>query len=261
MLTLDYKHRLGNCLLQYCAAYLMAEKHDLLFNVEACNANKHVNSDWGNFFNIQPPNGARTYEDSLIVTIKNYNEIYCREKIKTNLHLSCYFQHKSICIDHADRIKNIFNLAYDETDPSEVFVMYRIGDLNNRREMVPKEYYEEVLRTINASKGYISSDSPEHPFILDLCDKYHLKIFNASPLETLNFAKNFNNIVIGEGTFHWWAAFLSKASNIFYNKRQWSWFGKSIYDFPEWKFLSWDWDAKYVEKDNRLTAFHPIRLK
>ena len=261
MLTLDYKHRLGNCLLQYCAAYLMAEKHDLLFKVDASNTkNTHVAANWGKYFNIIPPTGDKIYDTTLTVSIKNYNQIYHKEKIETNLHLNCYFQHKSIFVNNADRIKKIFNLTYEEVDPSDVFVMYRIGDLEGKREMVPKEYYEEVLTLINTKKGYISSDSPNHPYILDLQNKFNLTLYNENTLNTLNFAKNFNNIVVGEGTFHWWAAFFSKAKNIYYNKRNWSWFGKSIYEFPDWKYCSWDWCNSVSEINKEIINFKPVKI-
>jgi hypothetical protein len=36
-----------------------------------------------------------------------------------------------------------------------------------------------------------------------------------SPINTINFAKNFNNLVLSQGTFSWWIAFLSKAKIYF----------------------------------------------
>ncbi len=82
-------------------------------------------------------------------------------------------------------------------------------------------------------------------------NKFNLEIYNASPLNTIDFAKNFKNLVLSEGTFSWWIGFLSNANNIYFNERERFWHG-DIFVFPEWKALKYDWDLECIGPNNEL---------
>jgi hypothetical protein len=145
----------------------------------------------------------------------------------------------------------MFNLSYLPNTKDEVFVAYRIGDINGIRQMLPYEYYEDALTKINPISGYITSDTPDHPNVLRLIEKFNLKNYNGSPLETIDFAKNFNNLVLSEGSFSWWIGFLSNAKNIYFNDRERFWHG-DMFVIPEWKPLKYDWDPSCVGVNNIL---------
>jgi hypothetical protein len=107
------------------------------------------------------------------------------------------------------------------------------------------QYYVDAIERLYQSGchgGYITSDSPQHPDVQFLLEKYKLKLYTSDvPVETLNFGKNFNNLVLSEGTYCWWVGVLSNATNVYYNDRRntFAWHG-DIFVYPEWKSLSYD---------------------
>jgi hypothetical protein len=126
--------------------------------------------------------------------------------------------------------------------------------------MLPLEYYEDAISKINFTKGYISSDTIEHEFCQKLINKYNLIPFNSfSPIDVIDFAKNFKNIILSDGTFSWWMGFLSDNSKIICNERDYKWFGDIFLN--EWERLYWDYDLNYIEDNTKLLEYKPIKIK
>ena len=282
MVTVNYKGRLGNNMIQYIAAYMLAKKHNLKLNANPfhnCGLKHHpkhgpdfqVNSNWGEYFKFPLYSGGTDGRPNGRVEISGRSEIpntpYINLLESKNLtpkhyHLDGFFQDSRLLYNYRDEIKDLFTLEYDnKIKPSEVFVAYRIGDNSGFRRMLPKEYYIEALNLIKPSGGYIASDTIDHPFVIELMEEYNLKLYmDDHPLKIIDFAKNFNNLVLSEGSFNFWMAFLSKAKNIIINDRPWKWFGKTLFDFPEWTKLSWDYEPNSFDNENRLTSYKPIKL-
>ena len=63
-------------------------------------------------------------------------------------------------------------------------------------------------------KVYITSDTIDHPPLVDLIKKYDLTIYQKKPLDKILFAKNFNNLILSAGSFSYWMAYLSEAANV-----------------------------------------------
>jgi hypothetical protein len=76
-----------------------------------------------------------------------------------------------------------------------------------------------------------------------------------SPSEVIDFGKNFNNIILSEGTFSWWIGFLSQAETIFCNKRDYFWHGDIFLD--RWKKLSWDYEIETIFENYKLKEYKP----
>ena len=78
------------------------------------------------------------------------------------------------------------------------------------------DYLEQQLETARNSFDtvYISSDTIDYPPLVELIDKYDLTVYQSDPLETILFAKNFNNLILSAGSFSYWMAYLSEANNI-----------------------------------------------
>jgi hypothetical protein len=274
MVTVKYKFAVGNCMIQYAAAYVLSLKYGLKFaaagksKIRTTDIN-NLYIDWENYFQIEPPTGGQIFKDTLTIREKEYWEyFYGKKEITTNLELWDYFQKKEIVYDYRKEILNLFtkNLKYEIRDEKEVFVHFRLGDILQTRSLVPKEYYHEALAKIEPSGGFIASDTIDHPWVNELASKYNLKKFICEPahnvLDIINFAKNFNNLVVGEGTFGWWMAFLSRGNNIYCNNRPWKPGGNTLWNFPEWRYLSWDWDPCCIDPLNskNILSYVPKKL-
>ena len=136
---------------------------------------------------------------------------------------------------------NMLNINYKNIDRDLVFLHYRIDDIGRDRRVLPLEYYIEALETTRFNSGYITSDSINHPNCTYLINKYDLKpVHGLSPMNTIFLGKNFNKLILSEGTFSWWIGFLSRAESIICNKRDFLWHGDIFLD--RWKKLNWDYN-------------------
>jgi hypothetical protein len=240
--SINYKGRLGNNLFQYIAAHIFAKK----FNYSI------VSTVIENCFNLPQSTGLVYKNNTLIVNDSNFLELLNSDSIEPRHYkFDGFFQIKDFVLNYKEEIKSLFELSYDKNNENEVFVMYRIGDIEGIRQILPIEFYEESLKNITFEKGYISSDSPNHPNVISLSKEFNLTIYNNTPLNTINFAKNFNNLILSEGSFSWWIGFLSNAENIYFNQRERFWHG-DIFVFPDWKPLHYDWHPDCVSTNNKL---------
>ena len=242
MVSIVYSGRLGNNFFQYVAAYIFAKKFGFKISSDIVD----------NKFNLPSLNGKGRFVKTINVDDNNFMSLIKSDKLEEgHYRFVGYYQIKEFILEYRNEIKQMFNLSYLPNSKDEVFVAYRIGDINGIRQMLPYEYYEDALTKLNSIGGYISSDTPDHPNVLRLIEKFNLKNYNGSPLETIDFAKNFNNLVLSEGSFSWWMGFLSNAKNIYFNDRERFWHG-NMFVIPEWKPLKYDWDPSCVGVNNNL---------
>ena len=242
MVSINYNGRTGNQLFQYVAAYIFAKK----FNLKISSSIVENNFDLPSLDNGEIGKIVMDVDDS------NFMILLESESLElAHYRFTGFYQIKDFILKYKNEIKSLFKLNYQNRNSDEVFVSYRIGDLNGLRLMLPFEYYQDALSKLNFNKGSITSDSPDHPNVTNLMKEFNLEIYDASPLDTINFAKNFNNLVLSEGSFSWWIGFLSKAENIYYNERPRFWHG-DIFVLPEWKALKYDWSPECFKFDNRL---------
>lgn len=253
MVNLVYQKggRLGNNLIQYFAAYIFSKKFNLKLNVnptdEFYSIVKYtkIDGDIGNNIVQLTDNNFLEYLESDELELNNY-------------HLNGYFQLKYFLQKYENDIKLNLKLNYKDVNKEMVFIHYRIGDIINDCRMLPLEYYIEALEKLNCKGGYISSDSINHNFCQILINKFNLIPINLSPIDTINFAKDFNNIILSDGTFSWCIGFLSNANNIIYNKREYLWHGDIFFD--RWESLSWHYDSKTIYDNFKLNDYKPIKI-
>lgn len=257
MVSLKYDGRLGNNLIQYFVTYFFAKKFNLYHNVNPF----FGQSNWGEYFNITIIPQGNKGEEVFYVTDDNFLELYNKETLPLRHYIFVgFFQYKNFLNKFREDIKKILNITYPPSNTNQLFIHYRIGDIIGDRRMLPIEYYEDAISKMEFNSGYISSDTIEHEFCQILISKYNLIPFNSSsPIEVINFAKNFKNIILSDGTFSWWIGFLSEDSNIICNERDYKWFGDIFLD--DWYRLYWDYDMNYIENNIRLVDYKPIKIK
>lgn len=260
MVTIDYGYynRLGNLMFMWAAAALFCKKHNFKLNMprelpkfkNKPEDPEPVSTGFGeadSSIQVQYDFGTRYYENP-VITVDNNNYMSLLESnyvLDARYYFQDYFQIKDLLLKYRDEIKTIYKCTPIERDSKEVFVAFRLGDATHSRARLPKEYYDEAVSRLYADGckgGYITSENLDHPDVEYLINKFGLQPYtNHTPLEKINFASSFNNLVLSEGSFSFWMGMLSKAENIYINDRRhiWSWHG-DIFVFPEWKRLCYD---------------------
>lgn len=251
MISVRYDGRLGNNLIQYLAAFFLSKKYNLKLNDSS--------EIWGGFFKKNNINFGRVGSEFFNINDLNFIDFLEKKEVQNKYYiLNGFFQKKEFLQKYENQIKSLLNINYSNVNKDSVFVHYRIGDIQNDRRMLPVEYYEESLDNINFNRGYISSDSINHKFCDHLIKKYNLTPVNMNPLQLIDFGKNFNNIVLSEGTFSWWIGYLSRAETIICNKRDYFWHGDIFLD--RWKKLSWDYEIETIYENYKLKNYKPKKI-
>lgn len=222
MIEIEYLGRLGNNLIQYAAGYILARETGLSLNTAPKVQYKHrprIKINFGDIFNIENPIGE-SYIDTMELDDTNYYKYLSNPKQDTGYKLNGFFQDGRLLCEYRDDILNLYQ--YKMKTPSTIsqddaFVSCRFGDLLFRhRTYCTIEYIEKQLKLKrhNYRDVYITSDSLNHPPLIELVKNYNLTLYDNNPLDTILFAKGFNNLILSAGSFNYWIAYLSDASNI-----------------------------------------------
>lgn len=248
---IKYIGRTGNNLIQYFSAYFFCKKFNIPFNVpQECPVNWLDMSlgviKWGEIFRVNPDDFIVTgvpklQHKSYIINDSNFNTFYYQNNFDASVieRFDGYFQNKDFLFSKQNEIKKLLNIKYDNAiNKNDVLIHYRIGDLESQNLYLPLTYYENILSEMKFDKGYIISDSLGHGNCQYLIDKYNLIPFDdESPINVMIFAKNFNNLILSDGTFSWWLGFLSRAENIFHGKSNQIWTLSNIFS-DEWEQIN-----------------------
>lgn len=255
--TIQYGGRLGNNMLQYAAGYVFAKKHGYHIETPASYGNdyhwptpySHFHNDFGKHFNINLNTGTKFFKepDYKWVRIHNKNLLdYLNAETVPDAHyvFDDWFQTPEFVINYRKEIVKTYNPIYSLRDPDELFVSVRMGDITGWTAVLPLEYYENSIKSVKFSTGYISSDSMDHPWIDQLIKKFNLVPYHQKdPLVKLDFIKDFNNLIISEGTYCWWMGALSRANTVICNNRHFNnkviWHG-NIFVYPDWIKMGYD---------------------
>lgn len=233
MVDLKYKGRLGNNLIQYAAGYILAKKAGLALNKPARRIYGHtghqkttasndeiVITKFDSIFKIKKPTG-KSYNKIIELNDSNYYEHLNNPKKNTSYKLNGYFQDGRLLCEYRKEILDLYRYKKKpkiDISQNDAFVACRLGDclLKSHVTRCTTEYIENQLKTNrhNYRNVYITSDSLDYPPLVKLIDEYNITPYNNSPLNTILFAKNFNNLILSAGSFSYWMAYLSKANNV-----------------------------------------------
>lgn len=237
MIRVKYEGRLGNNMIQYVAARLFSDRHNIPLG-----AQPNTFENFGAFFqfpestvsNFAVEQVLQKVDDSNFASLLNTTNIP-----RQHYHFNGYFQQREWLENNRTEILNLFQKPYALMDDDQVFVHYRIGDIANDWRMLPVQYYQKALDGMQINGGYIASDTIDHPNCKWLMDQYGLMPYNASPQTTIDFGSRSKNLVLSEGTFSWWMGFLNRGGNVVCNTRKRHWHGEINLSY--WKTLSFEW--------------------
>ena len=181
-------------------------------------------------------NKNQSFQEHIFIGDDNFIEYFDKPIIEQEITFIGYFYFFSILEKERNKIKKLFKIKYDSVDENELFIHYRLGDVNNSNYALPLEYFIESIESVNFSKGYISSDSLNDEKCQFLIKQYNLIPINLNPYETIMFGKNFNNLILCESTFSFLIGYFSQANNIIYNKINSKWGNNYMFNFGTFNF-------------------------
>lgn len=189
--------------------------------------------------------GARTYTDAVIIRDEDfcdYLDVRFEHNIfvdwlaaqnhKFALRLYNYFKTKSVkeSVQKANKFKERYR------NNNDVFVHVRLDDVAH---LSPGyDYYDAAIKTTGATSGFISSDSPDHPFVTGLAAKYNLNIVRKNEVETIMLGSTCRHVVLSYGTFSWMIGALAFDAETVQipPKKHSTWVG-DIFGMPDWKIV------------------------
>ena len=228
MIIIKKYGRLGNTMFRNCAASILSKKFNL--KVERYFGEYELKILRPKFYK----GGTIIHENKIQVkNNSNLMSILRQTTVNSELYLGCTCQTRQFVLEYKQEILNQFTLNYDQHHKDDLFIHVRLGDCITENRVPSSEYYVQAIERSKFNKGYISSDTPSNELVIYLMNKFNLTLYENGPAETINFAKDFGNLVLSKGTFSWWMAFLSQSKSVFYPSGGPQWHG-DIFVFDEW---------------------------
>ena len=135
--------------------------------------------------------------------------------------LNDYFQRKKYYIPYREEIKKWCNITPFNINQNDIGIHIRLGDLTPKyhieenKSLLPIDYYIQAIETIKDFEYInICTDSPEHEYISILNNKYKCRIIQLSPKMTIDMLSQHDKLILSQGSFSFWAGFLSSAKII-----------------------------------------------
>ena len=209
MIRVIYDGNLGNNLFQYAFGRILAEKYGLQLDAK-------------------PIAGfPRTGDNVSGIRLAGSDEIVLRGQrpklpydVDRPMLLTGYFQRSEYYVSHVNQIKEWFTMDYvlkeEPPDERDVVVGIRRGRDYVPRHALPISYFSEAICQCSPRRVFITTNSPNDPFVKFIAKRFSGKIRPPGALDNLAFISNFSRIVISNSTFLWWGAFLSNANLVIF---------------------------------------------
>lgn len=217
--------RLGNNLFQYTACRLLADLLDVDFispikSIDYFSILKDSESTLNISNSIRDINDFE-YKDIInsIESNPNYINDFKSQSFET-IRCSGYFQYSNIINKYKDKVLNFFNLNHVEINTDDLVIHLRLDDFAHSRVnsgIIDYNWFIDIIKTKTYNKLYIVVDKPTMTEETEYLNKflYLNPIFiSGRAVDDFNFLRCFENIIISNSTFSWWAAFLGAAKNI-----------------------------------------------
>jgi hypothetical protein len=215
--------RLGNNLFQYFFAKIISKKTNSEFFTSFSLPNE-FGLDYKQF-NDKPHNACKLTEEwqGPKVTLKLNSDIIpenldiiCDSITKLNcqqIELKGYFQQCSYYISERQFIKNSFTHNFDKQE-NTLGIHVRKGDITNTINDLPDLWFIEMVKKYPNHKKFVTTDSPNSNVVRQLLN-LGCELYQNTPEKTILEFSTFSDLILSQGTFSWWMAFLCDGNKNF----------------------------------------------
>jgi hypothetical protein len=222
-----YKKNLGNKLFIYAGCRIIADllNYDLISPENALV--RRENNETGTYEDQIFPfksvlgrqridNPTKVISDHDIIALQSIDNLiknYPNHKFVNQ----CYFSKYDYIKPYKNMVKNYYeSLVQPKRTTNDIVLMLRNSRIDGSF-VLPDEYYLNILEKETFDNLYISLDHVDkHQSLLNKLQKYNPKFINGKILEVFSEITSFNKIIAAQGTFSFWACFLSNAEKIYW---------------------------------------------
>ena len=226
MINVKYVGRMGNNMFQYALGRILAENKNMKLNAKAIGGFTNTDEIINPEYIIE--NNPLIFRDHVLKI--NNERVSVQDIINLPdraIYLDGWFQRYEYYRAYKEDIRKWFeveDLDVGQTE-NDIIIHLRMGDcitgsLAQDPYVMPVGYFNKSLESTSFDKLYVCSD-PEtltHPlfqYYIDNFKDYNPIILNGDTMGDFRTIKSFNKIIMSQSTFSWWAAFLSKANEVF----------------------------------------------
>jgi len=244
MIKIKYHGRLGNHLLQFCFARILSLELNQYLPSHKINFFPYTDNE----FNIE----CKKQWDTPYLILRGKN-LFSIDEIKRQMEVigtDSIFLRDSCAnygnfVKHKDQIKNSWlniNQPYDKKNlnnkpklfikkngvmesctvneicDDDIIINVRLGDIESRYtdRLLTIDYFKIILDNIMYNKLFIAAEDMNSKLLLPF-EKYNPIYFVQDHyMDTFNFVRLFNRIVISQSSYCWWIAYLSNAQEVYY---------------------------------------------
>ena len=129
----------------------------------------------------------------------------------------CYFSKYDYIKPYKNMVKEYYKeLVQPKRKTNDIVMMLRSSRLDGSF-VLPDDYYLNILEKENFNNLYVSLDHVDkHESLLIKLQKFNPKFIDGKILELFSEITSFNKIIASQGTFSFWACFLSNADKIYW---------------------------------------------
>jgi len=125
-----------------------------------------------------------------------------------NVVVTGFFQILSYYLDEKDFIKNSFSCKIQKEE-NTFGIHLRKDDITGTQNDLPDFWFESMSERFPHHTKFLTTDSPNCSLVQRLMSK-GFQLWDSSPEDTILKFAGFSDIVLSQGTFSWWIAFLSE---------------------------------------------------
>ena len=133
------------------------------------------------------------------------------------INLDGYFPRYEYIKNYKNNIRTYYKELILENDgKNDVIILLRDSNCDSTFKL-PDEYYLNILNTLNFENLYISYDHKhKHQTLFNSLEQYNPILLDMDIIELFKFITQKNTIIGAQGTFSFWACFLSNANKIYW---------------------------------------------